>query len=51
MRVFNKDRITPPARRLKVTPSDTRAGILPMKPCRKIFPPMKISTRASAYFR
>lgn len=50
-RVFHKENNTPPKIRLKVTPSDTAAGTLPMKPTRKIFVPMNTSTRASAYFR
>src|SRR5690606_29116918 len=51
LRVLSSDSTTPPASRPKVTASESRAGTLPMKPCRKILPPMKISTSARAYLR
>ncbi|AKP91829.1 hypothetical protein LMG7053_03356 [Achromobacter ruhlandii] len=50
-RVFHRENSTPPPIRPKVTDSDTTAGILPMKPTRKIFVPMNTSTSDSAYFR
>ena len=51
LRVFHSENSTPPRIRPKVTPSDRTAGTLPMKPTRKILPPMNTRTRASAYFR